>query len=166
MFFWFIGTAAISVWFVFRDEKFDYRVLGIGAILPDLIDIFSGGAWVFHSVLSSVLLLLVVMLVTSRGSIRRRRWLALPIGTFMHLVFDGAFTNTKVFWWPFSGLNFGGSPLPSFDRLVLDIPLEIAGLVMLWWLWREHSLQSKKARDRFFSTGQLVANYKGDVGQC
>ncbi|MSZ60686.1 MAG: hypothetical protein F2650_04905, partial [Actinobacteria bacterium] len=105
MFLWFIGTAIIAVLFVFRDDRFDYRVLALGAVLPDLIDVFTGGAWVFHSVLGSVLSLVLVMVFARRGTAARRMSLAIPIGMFMHLVFDGAFNNTKVFWWPFAGFN-------------------------------------------------------------
>jgi hypothetical protein len=54
MFLWFIGTATVAVLFVFRDDRFDFRVLALGAVVPDLVDVWSGGAWVFHSVLGSV----------------------------------------------------------------------------------------------------------------
>ena len=37
MFLWFFGTAILSVWFVFRDDRFDYRLLIVGSILPDAI---------------------------------------------------------------------------------------------------------------------------------
>ena len=89
MFLWFIGTATVAVLFVFRDDRFDFRVLALGAVVPDLVDVWSGGAWVFHSVLGSVAVLAVVMATARRGSLARRRWLALPIGMFFHLVFDG-----------------------------------------------------------------------------
>ena len=36
---WFIGTAIVSVWYVFSDPFFDYRLLLVGALLPDLIDV-------------------------------------------------------------------------------------------------------------------------------
>ena len=63
MFLWFLGTAAIAVWFVFRDDRFDYRVLALGAILPDVIDLITAGAWIMHSVVTSVVILGVVMAV-------------------------------------------------------------------------------------------------------
>ena len=160
MFLWFIGTAIISVLFVFRDDRFDYRVLALGAVLPDLIDVFSGGAWVFHSVLGSVLALTLVMAFAHRGTAARRMSLAIPIGMFMHLVFDGAFNNTKVFWWPFAGLNFGGAAIPSFDRLALNVVLEIAGAAMLMWVWRTNNLSSPRARQEFVRTGRLVLEKK------
>lgn len=156
MFLWFIGTATIAVLFIFRDDRFDYRFLALGAILPDVIDGVTGGAWVFHSVLGSVAALVLVMAVARRGTARRRLGLAIPIGMFMHLVFDGAFNNTKVFWWPFAGFNFGGAPIPSFDRLALDVVFEIAGAAMLWWIWRENNLSVPSNRERFLRTGRLI----------
>jgi len=156
MFLWFIGTSIISVLFVFRDDRFDYRVLALGALLPDLIDVVTGGAWVFHSVLGSVIALGLVMTFARRGTAARRMSLAIPIGMFMHLVFDGAFNNTKVFWWPFAGFNFGGAAIPSFDRIVLDVLLEIAGAAMLMWVWRTNNLSDPSARQKFVRTGRLV----------
>jgi hypothetical protein len=79
---------------------------------------------------------------------------------FMHLVFDGAFNNTKVFWWPFAGFNFGGASIPSFDRMWLDVVLEIAGAAMLAWVWRTNNLSSSEARREFFRTGRLVLEKK------
>jgi hypothetical protein len=156
MFLWFIGTATIAVLFIFRDDRFDYRFLALGAVLPDVVDGVTGGAWVFHSVLGSVAALGLVMAVARRGTARRRQGLAIPIGMFMHLVFDGAFNNTKVFWWPFAGLDFGGSPIPSFDRIALDVVFEIAGAAMLWWVWRENNLSVPANRQSFLRTGRLV----------
>ena len=34
MFLWFVATAIVSVWFVFRDPRFDYRLLIVGSVLP------------------------------------------------------------------------------------------------------------------------------------
>ena len=166
MFLWFLGTAAIAVWFVFRDDRFDYRVLALGALLPDVIDAVTGGAWVMHSVVTSVAILAAVMAVARRGTVRRRRWLALPIGTFFHLVFDGAFNNTRLFWWPFGGLSFNNTNIPSFDRLGLNVVLEIAGAAMLVWLWRTNNLSNSSVRAEFIHTGHLRADTDAEVGKC
>lgn len=166
MFLWFLGTAAIAVWFVFRDDRFDYRVLALGAILPDVIDLITAGAWIMHSVVTSVVILGVVMAVARRGSVGRRRWLALPIGTFFHLVFDGAFNNTRLFWWPFAGLDFEGANVPSFDRMSLNIVLELAGGAMLFWLWRINDLSNPNSRRRFIRTGHLLGRTSDEVGKC
>ena len=32
VFFWFIGTAIVTVWAIFRDPRFDYRLLVVGAV--------------------------------------------------------------------------------------------------------------------------------------
>lgn len=166
MLFWFVGTAFVTVWFVFRDDRFDYRVLALGALLPDIVDLLTGGAWVMHSITASVALLVVVMATARRGSLRRRRWLALPIGTMMHLVFDGAFNNTGNFWWPFTGLSFDGSNVPSLDRMPLNIVLETAGLAMLWWIWRTNQLSDRARRERFLRTGHLLGTSANGGGTC
>jgi hypothetical protein len=56
---------------------------------------------------------------------------------FLHLVFDGAFTNTRMFWWPLSGLQFGDYALPVFDRGLINIPLEIVGVLLIIWTRRQ-----------------------------
>ena len=63
MFFWFIGTSIAAVWFVFRDPRFDYRLLVVGAVLP-LVDGLFGGARVMHTLVFSLALLAIVMLAT------------------------------------------------------------------------------------------------------
>ena len=168
MFFWFIGTAWVAVWFVFRDERFDYRWLAVGAVLPDVVDGVTGGAWVLHSVAASVVAMTAVMLLTRGRRNLRRGLLAVPIGMFMHLVFDGAFSDTRQFWWPFSGLSADGGPLPSFDRPALAPFMEAAGIALIVWMWRMHGMSSADARRRFVRTGELRRDRPGgtDVGTC
>jgi hypothetical protein len=132
MLLWFAGLSVALVWSVFRDPRLDYRLVVVGALLPDVVDGVFGGARVMHSVLASVALLVSVMVATTGRRSLRRRLLAVPIGTFAHLVLDGAWTRTEVFWWPFFGTSFEGAPLPSFDRpVVLLVLMEVVGLVAL-----------------------------------
>ena len=155
MFFWFIGTAVLSVWFVFRDPAFDFRSLVIGALLPDFIDAIWGGALGFHSVTASVAMLVVVMLATIGRRPIRKRLLAIPIGMFLHLIYDGAFNNTQVFWWPFTGFSFSGDRLPVVDRGMLNIGFEIAGLLMCAFAWKKFRLGEPQRRQNFLKSGTL-----------
>ncbi|MEI7506264.1 MAG: hypothetical protein WCK23_05535 [Actinomycetes bacterium] len=155
MFFWFVGTAVLSVWFVFRDPAFDHRTLVIGALLPDIIDGIWGGARAFHSVAVSVATLVVVMLATIGRRPIRKRLLAIPIGMFLHLIYDGAFNNTQVFWWPFTGLSFSGDRLPVVDRGILNIGFEVAGLLMCAFAWKKFNLSDATRRKNFVKSGTL-----------
>lgn len=155
MFFWFLGTAVIAVWFVFRDEKFDYRTLMLGALLPDIVDIPTGGMWVAHSVTVSVVVLAAVMAVWRRGSSARRSLLGVPIGMFFHLVFDGAFANTESFWWPFTGISMESANVPSIDRGLLNVLHELVGVALLAWVWRRAALATPDNRRLFMTTGVL-----------
>jgi hypothetical protein len=136
MFFWFAGTAVASVWFIFRDPLFNYRYLIIGAVLPDVVDIWLGHVGPLHSVVTSVMLLIIAMMASIGSRPRRKRLLAGVIGTFMHLVFDGAFLNTKMFWWPLSGLGFSDASLPSVSRGWWNVLFEIVGVLLCIWTWR------------------------------
>ncbi len=111
MFFWFIATAVVTVGFVFRDPSFDNRLLIVGAVLPGA-DVVFGGARALHSITLSIVLLAAVMLATKRGSRLRKTLLGLPIGMFLHLVFDAAWNDTDTFWWPFTGLEFVDDGIP------------------------------------------------------
>ncbi len=154
MLLWFAGGALVAAWAVFRDPAVDYRLVMLGAVVPDLVDLPWGGARVAHSVTFSVALLALVMVVTRSRRALRRHLLALPIGTFLHLALDGAFTETKVFWWPFSG-GFDGARFPSVARGAWNIPLEIVGVAALAWGWRRFGLADPTRRRAFVATGRL-----------
>jgi len=155
MFFWFIGTAVLSVWYVFRDPLFDYRFLILGALLPDVIDGIWGGARGLHSVTLSVAILILIMLVTIGRRARRKMLLGIPIGLFLHLVYDGAFANTSVFWWPFTGLSFDGSQLPVVERGWMNIFFELIGIGLCVFIWRRFTLSNATSRRQFMSYGTL-----------
>lgn len=156
MLLWFVGASALSVWFVFRDPRFDLRVLALGALLPDLIDLPLGRVTPAHSLTAAVAMLIVVMLVTQGRRPVRKRWLALPIGMLLHLVFDGVVGSTKVFWWPFAGVDLGDRLVPTVERGWWNLPLELLGAAALAWLWRRGRLNDPDMRRHLLRTGQLV----------
>ena len=156
MILWFAGAAFLVVWLVFRDPALDHRLVIAGALLPDAVDAVTGGAWVGHTLLGSVVLLTVVMALTTGDRRRRRRWIALPIGTFLHLVLDAAWADDERFWWPAFGTGFGDAALPSVERgLALDLALEAVGLAVLVWAWRRFRLGEPERRRVFLRTGRL-----------
>jgi hypothetical protein len=153
---WFVGTSVLAVQWVLRDPRFDYRVLVLGVLLPDLVDGLFGGARVLHTLLGSVVLLAGVMLCTIGRRETRRRWLALPIGTFLHLVLDGAFRRTEVFWWPASGWGFDGARLPVVERGWWNLLLEAVGLVLCVIIWRRAGLRDPERRTALWRRGELT----------
>ena len=156
MFFWFLATAVITIGFIFRDPSFDNRLLLVGSVLPAIDGVF-GGARALHSVTVSIGLLAAVMIATKRGSVRRKTLLGLPIGMFLHLVFDAAWNDTETFWWPFTGFSFVDEGIPIVDRGVWSLVLEVIGVAGCVWLWRKNQLGVSANRRRFVSNGQLVA---------
>jgi hypothetical protein len=151
---WFVGTAVITVWYVFRDPRFDYRLLIVGSVLPEL-DALAGGMRWMHSLAFSVVLLALAMVVSIGRERRRKLLLGLPIGTFLHLVFDGAWATTAVFWWPLTGASIGDEPLPSAQRGWWNVPLEMIGLAILVWVWRTAGLSDAARRRAVLRTGRL-----------
>jgi len=155
MFFWFVGTSIATVWFVFRDPAFDYRLLIVGSVLPVADGLF-GGARVLHSLTVAVVLLVVLMLATPARSSIRKTLLGLPIGMLLHLVFDGAWTNTRVFWWPFGGWDFGDAGRLDAGRGWWNVLLELIGLASCLWIVRATGLRDPARRAWFRRTGQLT----------
>jgi membrane-bound metal-dependent hydrolase YbcI (DUF457 family) len=154
---WFVGLSVAMVWNVFRDPAIDYRLVAVGAVLPDVIDAPFGGPRVLHSVTASAVLLGLVMIATRRRRAARRRLLAIPIGTFLHLVLDFMWTQSRVFWWPFLGWTFHGNRIPSLDRPVaLVVAQELVGVAALVWFWRRFGLGDPARRTAFVHTGRLA----------
>jgi membrane-bound metal-dependent hydrolase YbcI (DUF457 family) len=153
---WFAGVSFVLVWTVFKDTAIDYRLVMAGALLPDVVDVFLGGPRVLHTLSFSVGLLVVVMLATRGHRRLRRRLLALPIGTFCHLLLDATWTRTTTFWWPFLGTDLPGEGLPSLSRpLPLLVVLEVVGLLALVWCHGRFRLGEPDRRSAFLRTGHL-----------
>lgn len=160
MLLWFAGTSLLAVFLVFRDPAIDHRLVVAGALLPDVVDGTTGGPSVLHSVAGSVALLALVMGVTVQRRALRRQLIAVPIGTFLHLVFDGAWNDTDSFWWPFTG-GFGDGGLPSIERGALSLVLEVVGVALLVWLYKRWRLDEPENRMRFVRTGRLARDLAG-----
>jgi hypothetical protein len=155
VFFWFIATAVVTIGFVFRDPSFDNRLLIVGSVLPAL-DVVFGGSRALHSITVSIVLLAAVMIATARGTGLRRTLLGLPIGMFLHLVFDAAWNDTDTFWWPFTGWSFSDEGIPIVDRGLVSVVLEVVGVVVCAWLWRTNGLSNAARRRRFLADGRLI----------
>lgn len=151
---WFFGTSTLTVWAVFRDARFDYRLLLVGSIVPDVIDLPSGQARWAHGLVVSVAVLAVVMVTTGRKPVRRLL-LGLPIGMLLHIVFDGAFNSAALFWWPFLG-SWGDVRVPSLGRGWWSVALDIVGVAILWWLYRRCQLDKADRRRDFVRHGTLI----------
>ncbi len=155
MLFWFAGAAVVTAWVVLHDPAFDLRFLVAGALVADVVDGLTGGPAVLHSVAGCAVVLGGVMLATRGHRQARRGLLAGSFGLFLHLVFDGAWRDTQVFWWPAFGLDLGDGQLPSIARGWWNLPLELAGLAGLAWAWRRFGLRDPERRRRFLRTGHL-----------
>jgi hypothetical protein len=104
------------------------------------------GARVAHSVVSVVGSMTLVMVATFGRKPVRKAWLAVVIGLFLHLVFDFAFANTRMFWWPIGGIDFVEDALPVVSRGWWNAPLELVGAVLAVWTSRQVAF-AKSARD-------------------
>jgi hypothetical protein len=152
---WFVGLAPLLVWAVFRSPALDYRVVVLGALLP-LLDAVTAGAWVLHTLLAGGTALAVVMVLTRRRRLVRRRWLGIPVGLLVHLVLDGTWTRADLFWWPLLGGGAFGDALPESSRpTALTFAMEVVGAAALWWSWRRFGLDDERRRRLFVRTGQL-----------
>src|SRR5919202_4975542 len=135
MLLWPAGLALVLVWGVYRDPAIDYRLVVAGAVLPDAVDGPFGGARFLHTLVASVVLLAVVMVATRGRRRERRRWLAVPMGTFSHLLADGVWARTSTFWWPFLGGRLQGR-LPGVEHgLAVLVVEEALGGAALVWFW-------------------------------
>lgn len=171
MVFWHVGGALFVARVVFRDPAMDMRVLVLGGVLPDLIDkplgsilftsYFETGRIYGHTLLFAVLVLVLVMALTRRGTETRKRWLALPIGVFIHLLLDMPL-DAETLWWPALGIEFPafteGALVDLVHYLVRSpwvVAQELLGLGYLIALYRKLKLSEPQRRQDLATTGRL-----------
>jgi len=149
------------VWLVFRDPAFDYRMVVVGALAPDLVDGPFGGVGPAHTLVGAAGVLVAVMLATRGRRHLRRSLLALPIGMVAHLVADAMWARTTTFWWPFFGWSLGGR-LPALDHGVAVLVLEeLLGALLVGWCWQRFGLADARVRAAFLRTGHLPRDVSG-----
>lgn len=174
MIFWHVGGTIAVFRYVFRDPKVDLRFLALGALLPDLIDkplgtilfpdLFEGGTQLIgHTLIFSLLAMTAVLAVTRRGRVRRT-WMAVAVGSLLHLILDGMWTDQQTLLWPAFGWSFPpGIPdywpglLTRFFESPWSIVEELAGLGYLVYLWIQAGLADPARRREFLRTGRVSA---------
>jgi hypothetical protein len=156
---WFAVGSVLLTWAVFQSPALDYRLVATGAVLPVLEA--PVGAGPLHALVTPTVVLVVVMLATRGRRLVRRRWLGLPIGMYLHLVLDGAFTLTEVFWWPFLGTSLFGPTAPELSRGWWSLLLELLAVGAGAWAYERFGLDDPERRRRFLRTGQLDRSLAG-----
>lgn len=157
MLIWFAAASVVITFWVFQSPAIDYRLVALGSVLP--VGEVPFGAGMLHSLLAPTLVLIVVMVATSKRRLIRRQWLGLPIGMYLHLVLDLAAPDS--FWWPIRSL-LGDSDAflysetaPELSRGVWTLILEVVGVALAAWAYRRFGLEDPQRRKKFFRTGQL-----------
>lgn len=156
MLFWYAGVSLVIVLLVFQSAGIDYRLIAVGSLLPLAVGLPLRRLWFGHTLVASVVLLVLVMLLTiGRPRLLRRRLLCLPIGALCGLALSGAWTNTDVFWWPFTGTSLPDAPLlPAPGIVALE---ELAGLAAIAWVVHRCGLTDRARREELLRTGRLRA---------
>lgn len=158
MLLWFVVAAPFLVAEVFRSPMVDYRMVALGAVLP-VIEAVIGQAFVLHTLLAPVAALALVMGATTGRRLLRRRLLGIPIGLFLHLVLDGTWASTELFWWPALGFDID-TAVPETTALQWRLVLELAAIALAWVAWRRYGLDDPGARQRLLRSGHLPASVR------
>lgn len=156
MLLWFVVTAPFLVAEIFKSPMVDYRLVALGAALP-LVELFFGQAFVLHTLLAPVLVLTVVMLTTMNRRLVRRRLLGIPIGMFFHLVLDGSWSSSVLFWWPAFGLSLSDEPVPETVGIGWRVVLELLAIGLAVFCYRRYDLDQPQVRARLARSGHLTA---------
>lgn len=160
MFIWFAAGSVAIVWAVFQSPAIDYRMVMLGSILG----VGEVGLRVapLHTLAAPTVVLVVVGLATIGHRLLRRQLLGIPIGMFLHLVLDGAWIRTDVFWWPAGGWALPRGRSLIISRGIFSVLLELIGIGLAVWLFDRFGLDDPGRRRRFLTTGQLDRRYLRD----
>jgi hypothetical protein len=162
MLIWYIAPAIAGVLLVFGDPRLDHRLVGVGAVLPLVIDAIIGlignglgRSGPFHALSTHIAVLTVAMLISIGKRPLRKRLLAMVIGMFGHLVLDTSWADTRTFGWPIGGVGFRNDLQLVQRGWVISLVLELIGIGIAAWLVRRCRLDMPSRRAAFQRTGSL-----------
>ena len=150
MILWHLGIAVAIVYVTLGRRRIDFRMIGLGAVLPDLVDL--GGRRIGHSMLAAVVVSVVVILLP-RGE-RRLSLFGLGVGWLLHLVGDAMWEIPKTFLWPAFGTELG-STASDYSLSMWPLLGEVAGALILWWFWVAFEMSKDDRFRRFLRDGHL-----------
>lgn len=155
MFVWFAAASFLIVVMVFDSPAIDYRLVMLGAVAPVLEGVV-GGPWILHTLAGCAVVFAVLVLATRGRRLAGRRAIGLPIGLLLHLVLDGTWANSALFWWPFGGgRSLGEGSIPEFEHVAVSIALEVVGVAIAIYAIRRFELARPDRRREFLRTGRL-----------
>jgi inner membrane protein len=166
---WHLGIAALIVYVTLGRRRIDYRMVLIGALLPDLVDGVLGlvwfeeaaGRWIAHSIFAAIGVAIVILLTFSGE--RRQSLFGIGVGWLLHLVADGMWLAPLTFLWPAFGTEFSTAPREPYSWDLFTEPLshlstwggELVGLAILAWFWIAFRLGDHDRLKLFLSDGYL-----------
>ena len=134
MFFWFIGTGILIFKSVFKDNKADLRYLVMGLLFLDIADtvlsiryVDKEPRYITHSLIFSVSVMFVIMILSKRGTSKRKNLLLFSIGLYLHLFLDFMWLDQSTFLFP---LPFESNEI-FVKTLSINLVLEIFGITYL-----------------------------------
>jgi len=134
MFFWFIGTGILIFKSVFKDNKADLRYLVMGLLFLDIADTVLSiryadkePRYITHSLIFSVSVMFVIMILSKRGTSKRKNLLLFSIGLYLHLFLDFMWLDQSTFLFP---LPFESNEI-FVKTLSINLVLEIFGITYL-----------------------------------
>ena len=113
------------------------------------------GPWVLHSLLAPVLVMGFVMIAFQGKRLKQRKWLGIPIGMFLYLFLDRAWTKAGLFWWPLSGFQIDKANAPTWEQPVVLVVMEATGLLAASYGVRKYKIYEKENMKLFLRTGRI-----------
>ena len=174
IFFGHIGITLLVVYLVASAMKksVDYRLVVIGAMLPDIIDkplgeyllsgIFHNGRIFAHTLAFVVVLSIIAIIVAWRY----RYWGIgiLAFGAFVHQLLDQMWNTPQTWFWPALGWAFPKNPLDNYALYILNNLLtepsayvpEIVGFIIVAAFVMRFRLYQRDNAWRFIRTGEMA----------
>jgi len=134
-----------------RLSSIDIRILLLGSLLPDIID-KPVGTLIFRDtfgngrIFSHTLLFLIIITLAGFYLWRRygKTWLlVLSFGTFLHLILDQMYLESRTFLWPVYGFTFRKTDVGDFSGRILHelhtdaaiyVPEIIGAAILIWFV--------------------------------
>lgn len=178
MLFWHLGLTPAVILLTLGRRRIDYRVVLIGAILPDLIDKPIGrilfeetfqNSRLFAHTLAFVLASLLFVIAFLRGA-AARRWFVLPVAVLIHLALDAMWAEPVTLFWPLFSFEFPRVFIEDYWLAALlrpfDHPIEalkeVVGFAVLLLMGFVFSLHQREQLRSFLRTGELPSA-RGDL---